>query len=96
VEFNRTEQLFNLVRFGLQYQGKVANPGDMICKKNKIESRATGLRNGEVIDEDAFENVQVRILNTSSIIWKVIQMIKLSGWLIYLDGMTLIILSCSF
>jgi hypothetical protein len=57
VEYETADQTFNLVRFGLQYQGQVANPNDLVIMKASAKKREPGIKN--IIDEDAFQNVAV-------------------------------------
>ncbi|KAF4522683.1 hypothetical protein B566_EDAN010464 [Ephemera danica] len=54
VEYESTDQLFNLVRFGLQFQGQVANPNDLIIMKQSAKKKDAKVTS--VIDEDAFQN----------------------------------------
>ena len=58
VEYQSQEQLFNTVRFGLQFQGQVANPNDLLLMKKSAKLRG-GEKKEAMIDEEAFQNAAV-------------------------------------
>jgi len=62
IEFDKETELFNLVRFGQKFEGRVANPADLVLmrkKKSDVKVKRTDL-----LDKETFAEALERVVRT--------------------------------